>query len=151
MTDHLSPERRSWAMSRVRSKNTSAEIRVRSLLHRCGYRYRLHVRGLPGKPDIVLPKFRTVIFVNGCFWHRHPGCPRSSTPKSNTAFWLRKFELNEKRDRESVVALQRDGWAAFTIWECQTKNPEQLSNLVAEILPENSLTTDLLTDATGRA
>ena len=151
MTDHLSPERRSWAMGRVRSKNTSAEIRVRSLLHRCGYRYRLHVRGLPGKPDIVLPKFRTVIFVNGCFWHRHPGCPRSSTPKSNTAFWLRKFELNEKRDRESAVELQKDGWAAFTIWECQTKNPQLLSNLVAEIFPGSSRTPDFLADATERA
>ena len=146
MADHLSPERRSWAMSRVRSKNTSAELRVRSLLHRSGYRYRLHVRGMAGKPDIVLPKYRTVIFVNGCFWHRHQGCPRSSTPKSNTAFWLRKFELNKRRDQETVSELQRNGWDTFTIWECQTKNAQTLENLVAKILPTRNRSLETVTD-----
>ena len=135
MADHLSPERRSWAMSRIKSKNTSPELRVRAILHRLGYRYRLHVGKMPGNPDIVLPKHRTVLFVHGCFWHRHPGCPRSSVPKTNTAFWVRKFEKTESRDREADIALRQQGWMAVTIWECHTKNGQTLENLIAEVLP----------------
>ena len=146
MTDHLSPERRSWAMSRVPSKNTLAELRVRSFLHRSGYRFRLHVSGMPGKPDIVLPKYRTVIFINGCFWHRHQGCPRTTTPKSNTAFWVHKFELNQKRDQEVSRELQRNGWIVFTIWECQTKDIQTLKALVAEILPPRNRNPEAVAD-----
>lgn len=135
MADHLSTERRSWAMSRVKSKNTSPELRVRSILHRLGYRYRLHVGKMPGKPDIVLPKHRTVLFVHGCFWHRHPGCSRSSVPKTNTAFWLRKFEKTESRDREADIVLRQRGWLTVTIWECHTKNSQSLESLIADVLP----------------
>ena len=143
MSDHLSPKQRSWAMSRVRSKNTSAELRVRSLLHRAGYRYRLHLRGLPGTPDIVLPKYRTAIFVNGCFWHRHPGCPRSSVPKSNTSYWAEKFEQNVNRDKEAMEKLQQEGWAVFTVWECETKNVRTLGNLISGMVPTRSDDTPL--------
>ncbi len=135
MTDRISPEWRSWAMSRVRSKDTSPEMRVRSHMHRSGYRYRLHVRDMPGAPDIVMPRYRTVVFVNGCFWHRHPGCRRASTPKTNTAFWERKFKNNVVRDEGVHAALQRDGWTVVVVWECQTRNSKTLADTLSDILP----------------
>ena len=122
---------RSWVMSRVRSKDTSPEIRVRSLIHRVGYRYRLHVGKLPGKPDIVMRKYRTVVFVNGCFWHRHPGCRQASTPKTNVDYWNEKFERNVSRAKKNHETLEQDGWRVVVIWECQTRNILELSGLLS--------------------
>lgn len=121
MTDHLSRERRSWNMSRIRSKNTKPEVIVRSLLHRMGYRFRICVKDLPGKPDIVLPKYKTVIFVHGCFWHRHEGCKRCTTPSSNKKYWLEKFQKNKARDLRVVNELEEKGWRVIVIWECEIK------------------------------
>lgn len=127
MTNHLSPEQRSWNMSRIRSKNTKPEIMVRSILHRMGYRFRLHRKDLPGKPDIVLPKYKTVIFVHGCFWHHHKGCRRGNIPKSNTDYWIPKIEKNKKRDRKHRAALRKLGWNVLTVWECEVNSIEKLS------------------------
>ena len=135
MADRLSPDRRSRNMSRIRSKDTSPELRVRSLIHRAGYRYRLHAGDMPGKPDIVMPRYHTVIFVNGCFWHQHPNCRRATMPKTNVAYWRPKLERNAARDRESRIALRRAGWTPLTIWECQTKDDIALSGLLSELLP----------------
>ena len=126
MTDTLSQKRRSWNMSRVRSKDTKPEILVRSLLHRNGFRFRLHKKGLPGKPDIVLGRYRTVIFVHGCFWHRHKGCPDSTTPKTRTAFWEKKFKENMERDKRTTLALHDLGWNVIVVWECEIHRPENL-------------------------
>ena len=127
--DHLTPERRSWNMSRIRNKNTKPEIVVRSLLHRMGYRFTVNAtnnRKLPGKPDIVLPKYKTVIFVHGCFWHRHKGCKETTTPKSRTEWWQAKFDGNVARDRKNQRLLRKDGWKVIVVWECQTKKAEGL-------------------------
>lgn len=126
MTDSLSKAKRSWNMSRVRSKDTKPELLVRSLLHRSGYRFRLHKAGLPGKPDIVLTKHKTVIFVHGCFWHRHSGCSDATTPKTRTAFWEKKFEENVARDKRTAIALRDLDWNVITVWECELKNAEKL-------------------------
>ena len=109
-------------MSRIRAKNTKPELRVRSLLHRMGFRFRLHRRDLPGNPDIVLPKHRTAILVNGCFWHRHQGCRFAYTPKSNQEFWQSKFEKNVERDLLKDEQLRQLGWQVTTVWECETKD-----------------------------
>ena len=139
MTDRMSPEQRAWTMSRVPSKNTSPEMRVRSQMHRAGYRYRLHVSDMPGKPDIVMPRYQTVVFVNGCFWHRHPGCRRASTPKTNTPFWERKFARNVARDRRAHKSLRRDGWTVLVVWECQTRDSQTLANTLCNMLPSRSV------------
>ena len=112
---------RSALMSRVRGKNSMPEKLVRSELHRLGYRFRLHDARLPGKPDIVLPSRRVVVLVHGCFWHRHPRCRLSSTPKTRTAFWKEKFAANVKRDRKTRRELETLGWAVHIVWECETK------------------------------
>ena len=104
-------------------------------MHRAGYRYRLHVSGLPGSPDIVMPRFRTILFVNGCFWHRHPGCRRTSTPQTNVKYWESKFNRNVARDEENHRALRQDGWKVLVIWECQTTNLTKLNELLSEMLP----------------
>lgn len=121
MADRLSPEMRSWNMSRIRGKDTSPEKRLRSLLHRAGYRFRLHDSNLPGKPDIVLPKYKTAIFVNGCFWHRHPGCPNATTPKTRQDFWDKKFRDTIERDERTRCALKARSWNVITVWECELK------------------------------
>ena len=136
MADHLTPERRRWNMQRIRSRDTSPEIVVRSLLHRAGYRYRLHAAGMPGKPDIVLRRYRTVIFVNGCFWHRHTGCRYATTPGTNSDYWQRKFARTIERDAETHAALRKDGWTVAVIWECQTRDKEELISRLGEILPK---------------
>jgi DNA mismatch endonuclease (patch repair protein) len=120
--DSLTPERRSWNMSRIRGKDTRPEILVRSVLHHLGYRFRLNRKDVPGKPDIVLPKYRTAIYVHGCFWHRHEGCRFAYTPKSNLEFWSKKFARNVKRDTEVAAELNADGWEQITIWECELKD-----------------------------
>ena len=119
MTDRLTPEHRSWNMSRIRNRDTAPEKIVRSLLHRMGYRFRLHRRDLPGSPDIVLPKYRTVIFVHGCFWHRHKGCKFAYMPKSRPEFWQNKFDTNVERDRRVKRELKKLGWRVIVIWECE--------------------------------
>jgi DNA mismatch endonuclease (patch repair protein) len=123
MVDRLSREHRSWNMSRIRGKDTKPELAVRSALHRAGYRFRLHRKYLPGQPDIVLLKYRTVVFVHGCFWHRHKGCKFAYAPKSRVAFWNEKFLRNVDRDRRNANALRRLGWRVITIWECQAARP----------------------------
>jgi len=112
-------------MSRIRSKNTKPEILVRKWLHKQGFRFRLHQKDLPGKPDIVLPKYRTVIFVHGCFWHRHPGCKKTTTPSTNTEFWEEKFRKNVDRDVRNRETLEALGWKVIVVWECEVKDSEQ--------------------------
>ena len=109
MADRISPEHRSWNMSRMRGKDTGPELCLRSLLHRAGFRYRLHDTTLPGKPDLVLPRYRTVIFVHGCYWHRHSGCKYATTPRTRTDFWLAKFQGTVERDRRAVEELRFRG------------------------------------------
>jgi DNA mismatch endonuclease, patch repair protein len=130
--DRLTPSHRSWNMSRIRGKDTKPEVRVRSALHRMGYRFRLHSRNLPGKPDIVLPKHATVVFVHGCFWHRHPGCRFAYTPKSRIEFWQAKFDRNVERHREVEEQLEELGWSVVVIWECETTKPETLDATLAQ-------------------
>ena len=124
--DTLSKANRSWNMSRIRSANTKPELVVRSLLHCLGYRFRLHRKDLPGKPDIVLPKYHTVIFVHGCFWHRHNSCKYAYTPKSRRRFWTEKFGHNVARDRRAQRNLRRLGWKVMLVWECETVNQDRL-------------------------
>lgn len=125
--DRLTKEQRSWNMSRIRGKDTSPERAVRSILHRLGYRFRLHSRTLPGKPDVILPRYGTVILVHGCFWHRHRGCPLAYTPKSRTEFWRNKFRDNVARDRRVARELRVLGWQVLVVWECELRDVEQLS------------------------
>jgi DNA mismatch endonuclease (patch repair protein) len=113
---------RSSLMAKVKSKNTKPELAVRSAAHRLGYRFRLHKKDLPGTPDIVFSQKRKVIFVHGCFWHRHPGCRKASTPKTRAAFWNEKFEANIARDQRNVTALEADGWQVLTLWECEVRD-----------------------------
>ena len=134
--DRFSKEERSRIMSHVRSQDTKPEKRLRSLLHHMGFRFRLYRRDLPGTPDIVLPKYRTAIFVHGCFWHQHPGCKRAAIPKSNTAFWQKKLERNQVRDAMIQRELTLMGWNVITVWECELKtgNEETLKRkLVSQI------------------
>jgi len=132
--DILTKEKRSWNMSRIKGKDTKPELLVRSLLHKMGYRFRLHRKDLPGKPDIVLPKHRTVIFVHGCFWHRHKGCKYSYNPKSRIEFWKNKFKENIKRDKKKQAELKNDGWRIMIIWECELLDPEKLQTRISETL-----------------
>jgi|TARA_Y100000310_G_C20561950_1_gene753499 DNA mismatch endonuclease (patch repair protein) len=117
--DIISKERRSWNMSRIKGLNTKPELYVRSFLHRNGFRFRLNRKDLSGSPDIVLPKYTTVVFIDGCFWHRHIGCKFSYTPKSNTSFWEKKFSNNIKRDVQVNMELVKAGWKVIRIWECE--------------------------------
>jgi DNA mismatch endonuclease, patch repair protein len=119
--DRISPERRSALMSRIRSKDTVPELTVRRLLHGLGYRYVLHDRRLPGRPDLVFPSRRKIVMVNGCFWHGH-ACPRGFRPTSNAAFWVDKIEANQRRDRKHQRALRALGWDLFVVWECDTRS-----------------------------
>ncbi|WP_428560433.1 MAG: very short patch repair endonuclease [Solidesulfovibrio sp. DCME] len=132
--DHLSKEKRRALMSSIRGRNTKPEKLVRSLLHQMGIRFRLHRKDLPGTPDIVLPKYQTVIFVHGCFWHRHTGCSQCRFPKTNTAFWEKKLNQNVLRDTEAATALEQMGWRVLIIWECETKNLDILRNTFFEEL-----------------
>lgn len=132
--DNLSPEKRSWNMSRIKNRDTQPEKVVRSLLHRMGYRFRLHRKDLPGKPDIVLPKYKTIILVHGCYWHRHEDCRYAYTPKSNVKFWNQKFDANIKHDKKVKKTLQNSGWKVHIIWECETKSEDKLVNIIKEIM-----------------
>ena len=126
MSDVFSKEKRSWLMSRVKGRDTTPEILVRSFLHRMGLRFRIHRRDLPGKPDIVLPRHGKVIFVHGCFWHGHKRCLRSQRPTTHKGFWNRKLDQNIERDKRFRRRLWRMGWKVLVVWECETRKPEKL-------------------------
>lgn len=125
-------------MSRIRSKNTKPEIIVRSLLHRMGFRFRLHRKDLPGKPDIVLPKYKTVIFVHGCFWHRHKGCTKCTTPSTNKNFWINKFKKNVENDEKHNKKLKKMGWKVITIWECEARKEIKIKGKINQVFTEKS-------------
>lgn len=135
MSDSLTPEKRSWNMSRIRAKDTSIEVKVRKYLFSQGFRYRKNVSSLPGKPDIVFPKYKTVVFIHGCFWHRHKGCKRATTPKSRQEYWLPKLERNVENDRKHYSDLKKAGWRSIVIWECEVNKhfEETMERLVKEI------------------
>jgi len=136
MTDHLSPEKRSTNMSRIRGKDTVPELTVRKLLHGLGFRFRLHRRDIPGNPDVILSKYRTVVFVHGCYWHRHEKCGRGrSVPSTNRDFWLAKFKKNTERDAEVASLLAAAGWRVLVVWECEIK-PKKRAALEARLLRE---------------
>ena len=121
---HKVSEQRSRNMSAIKSKNTKPEIKVRKILHSMGYRFRLHRKDLPGSPDIVLPKYKTVIFVHGCFWHRHKNCKYASTPKTRQEFWEAKFRENINRDKLNQENLSSKGWKIIIVWECEIKDKD---------------------------
>ena len=130
---HEVSEQRSRNMSAIISKNTKPEIKVRKVLHSMGYRFRLHSKDLPGSPDIVLPKYKTVIFVHGCFWHRHENCKYASTPKTRQEFWNKKFTENIKRDLEIQDKIKNLDWRSVVIWECETRNIENLRDKIIDV------------------
>ena len=130
---HKVSEQRSRNMSAIKSKNTKPEIAVRKLLHSMGYRFRLHRKDLPGSPDIVLPKYKTVIFVHGCFWHRHENCKYASNPKTRKEFWESKFKANVKRDLEIQEKIKNIGWQSSVIWECELKDTFGLKDKIIDI------------------
>ena len=130
---HKVSEQRSRNMSAIKSKNTKPEIAVRRLLHSMGYRFRLHRKDLPGSPDIVLPKYKTVIFVHGCFWHRHENCKYATTPKTREEFWNNKFRSNIERDLEIHEKIKNLNWRSVVIWECETKNMENLRDKIIDV------------------
>ena len=139
MTDTVPSSTRSRIMSRIKSKGTKPEIRVRRLLHSLGYRYRLHRADLPGRPDLVFPSRRKVIFVNGCFWHQHPGCHQAHIPFDNRKYWLPKLTRNRARDERNVALLIEHGWDVTTVWECQLKDMAMTADRLIEFLEKRSL------------
>ena len=132
--DTLSRIERSKRMALIRSKNTKPELIVRRIARSLGYQFRLHVSGLPGKPDLVFQKIRKVIFVHGCYWHRHPGCDLARLPKSNLHFWVPKLTGNRRRDVRNISQLRRDKWKVSVVWECQLKNPASLEKRIKKFL-----------------
>lgn len=140
MPDHLTPDQRSKLMSRVRGRDTKPELLVRKLLHRLGYRFRIHQRSLPGTPDIVLKKHMVAIFVHGCFWHGHEGCQRSRLPQTRTAFWERKIRRNIERDSDASARLSDKGFRVLVLWECELKNGDALAERLVEQLPRTGMT-----------
>lgn len=134
MTDVFPQEKRSWIMSRVKGENTSAEIKVRSLTHRLGYRFRLHKKDLPGKPDLVFPSQKKVIFVHGCFWHGHECARGARIPKANREYWIDKIGKNVERDKRNYILLDSLGWKVLVIWECECKVREELEQTITNFL-----------------
>ena len=132
--DVLTKKQRSYCMSRIRGKDTKPEIAVRKIIHNLGYRYRLHKKNLPGCPDIVLSSHQKIIFVNGCWWHRHNCRLGRRTPKSRLEYWLPKLRKNKERHKTNLQKLRRDGWKVLTVWECQTKNLSKLTNKLETFL-----------------
>ena len=136
MADVHDPETRSYNMSKIKGKDTKPEILVRKYLFANGFRYRINVKTLPGKPDIVLPKYKTVIFVNGCFWHGHKGCKYFVLPKTRTEWWLQKIKDTQKRDKQAEIELNVMGWRVIRIWECELKTLKRnatLNKLILEL------------------
>ncbi len=136
MVDTLSPEKRSELMSLVRNKDTRPEMVVRRLVYGLGYRYRLHGRNLPGRPDLVFKSRKKVIFVHGCFWHGHGGCKRAGPPKSHLDFWLPKLEGNKERDERNQRLLEESGWRYIVIWECETNDADALTQRITDFLAD---------------
>ena len=134
MVDHVSPEVRSRIMASVRSKGTKPEMVVRRALHRLGYRYRLHRRDLPGRPDLVFVSRRKALFVNGCFWHMHSGCARAGIPETNREFWLAKLERNRQRDVNNEASLRDLAWDVLTVWECELRDLDAMLIRIASFL-----------------
>ena len=132
--DRLTPERRSANMSQIRSRDTSPEMVVRRLVHGMGYRFRLHVPELPGKPDVVLPRLRRIIDVRGCFWHQHGGCIDSHLPRTRVGYWLPKLRRNQQRDSENGKKLRALGWRLLVVWECETQDIARLAKRLARFL-----------------
>lgn len=132
MVDRLTASARSSNMRRVGGKHTAPELKVRQIAHRLGLRFRLHRRDLPGSPDIVFPRSKLVVFVHGCFWHRHEGCSRASTPATRTDFWMTKFAKNVDRDRRQVAENIAMGWRVLVIWECELRSPGDVENRLAQ-------------------
>lgn len=134
MADVFDKAKRSRIMAQVHSQDTTPERVVRSRLHRMGYRFRLHRKDLPGKPDIVLPKHRALILVHGCFWHQHPGCKAAKRPSSNTEYWSNKLDRNRVRDENNLAQLAYLGWRVLVVWECETRDPAQLESILRQFL-----------------
>jgi len=136
VADKLTPERRSENMRRIKSKGMKPELLVRSLVHNMGYRFRLHRKDLPGKPDLVFGPKRKAIYVHGCFWHGHedPACPYRRTPKSNLEYWLPKLNRNRQRDKEHLLNLNAAGWESLVIWECEVRQPETVKKKIRAFL-----------------
>jgi DNA mismatch endonuclease, patch repair protein len=134
LVDYLTPEDRSVLMSKIRGKHTRPEMVVRSVVYSLGYRYRLHCRDLPGTPDIVFRRLRKIIFIHGCFWHRHKRCPQAYTPKSRQAFWRKKFRGTRLRDRRHLIQLKKDGWDVLIIWECELDSIKSASSKIKGFL-----------------
>lgn len=137
--DILTKERRSWNMSRIRGKDTKPEIIVRSFLHRNGFRFSTHKSSLPGKPDIVLTRCKTVVFVHGCFWHRHRGCKYAYEPKSRIAFWKQKFKENISQFLKVKIQLKKLGWRVIIIWECEVNNNKLLQKIISMLRKEQKI------------
>ena len=150
MVDRVSSEKRSGIMRAVRSKHTGPEMRVRSAAHGLGLRFRLHDAALPGKPDLVFKRRKTVVFVNGCFWHRHADCSKATMPKSNVAFWDAKFAANRLRDARNIAELSRMGWRVVIVWQCEAVTLEKAIQVVARhfSVPKRRLTKALRTRGT---
>ena len=134
MVDHVSPEIRSRIMASVRSKGTKPEMAVRRALHRLGYRYRLHRKDLPGRPDLTFVSRKKVLFINGCFWHLHPGCSRARIPVSNQEFWTRKLQRNRSRDADNIASLRKLGWDTMTVWQCELRDLDSALNRIVLFL-----------------
>lgn len=140
MADSLTPERRSWNMSRIKGRDTTIEVMVRKYLFAQGFRFRKNDKRYPGKPDVVLPKYKTVIFVNGCFWHQHKGCKNATVPKSRTEFWLEKLGKNVENDEKHTCELEAMGWHVISLWECELKGSfETRMSAVVNELKEQEL------------
>lgn len=133
MADVHTPEVRSYNMSQIKGKNTKPEIVVRKFLHSKGHRFRLHTKELPGKPDIVLPKYKTVIFIHGCFWHGHKNCKYFVIPKTKTEWWVNKIETNKRTDKKNYLKLKKLGWGIITLWECKLRS-KKLENTLSKLL-----------------
>ena len=133
MVDFLTPAERSTRMSRIRSRNTSPEVALRKALHALGLRFRLDNRKLPGKPDLILPRYKAAVFVHGCFWHRHDGCKIATIPKSNTEYWVQKFDRNVARDARVIDELESSGWRVFVAWECALDSGRKASAQAHEL------------------
>jgi DNA mismatch endonuclease (patch repair protein) len=132
--DRISKEHRSWNMSRIQSRDTKPEKTVRSILHGLGYRFRLHRKDLPGKPDIVLARYNSVIFVHGCFWHRHKDCKNASIPKTKKTFWEEKFKANIERDIKVKNELKSNGWRVLVVWECELTDIDSVEKELGKFL-----------------
>lgn len=137
--DIVTREQRSRMMSGIKGKNTKPELLIRSALHAQGFRFRIQRKDLPGKPDIVLPKYKTIIFVHGCFWHRHPGCKYAYTPKSNVEFWTNKLEGNVTRDRLTEQTLEEMGWRVLIVWECEIKTLLENTSRLREMITQEKM------------